>query len=263
MSTTRTSRSPTRNPGRSVFNVSWTRTRSSKRAMWARAICGAGRPTISTRTRTISSRTGCLTSSSWRRPTCSANIAAGRGNTFAYTGAPGTSPLPIALAYFRGTPAAQANNPALYTSNNFTSATFVNTLALNNPNVCCGNHQLFRRAGQQCDLPRQCDNCGTCRQTSCSTNPGLRGGANFTGNGGYTRYDALQLDLRRRLSNGLLVQANYQFAKELQLGSGFVPRAASQRSRYDYPAARLQGQLGLRTAHRTRQAAPGWGWRLA
>src|SRR5262249_24517091 len=45
------------------------------------------------------------------------------------------------------------------------------------------------------------------------TNPGLRGGANFTGNGGYTRYDAFQIDLRRRLSKGLQVQANYQFAK--------------------------------------------------
>jgi hypothetical protein len=31
-----------------------------------------------------------------------ANIAAGRGNTFAYTGIPGTSPLPIILAYFSG-----------------------------------------------------------------------------------------------------------------------------------------------------------------
>ena len=31
-----------------------------------------------------------------------ANIAAGRGATFAYTGAPGTSPLPIFLAHFNG-----------------------------------------------------------------------------------------------------------------------------------------------------------------
>src|SRR5262249_45671808 len=44
-------------------------------------------------------------------------------------------------------------------------------------------------------------------------NPGLQGGANFTGNGGYSRYDALQIDLRRRLSKGFQVQANYQFAK--------------------------------------------------
>ena len=31
-----------------------------------------------------------------------ANIIAGRGNTFAFTGAPGTSPLPIFMAYFAG-----------------------------------------------------------------------------------------------------------------------------------------------------------------
>ncbi|PYR58168.1 MAG: hypothetical protein DMF91_17790, partial [Acidobacteria bacterium] len=45
-----------------------------------------------------------------------ANIAAGRGNTFAYFGAgSGTSPLPIYLAYFNGQPSANAGNAALYT----------------------------------------------------------------------------------------------------------------------------------------------------
>src|SRR5262249_30833926 len=121
-----------------------------------------------------------------------ANIAAGRGNTFAYTGAPGTSPLPITLAYFSGTPKAQANDSALYTSTNFTSATFVNTLALNNPNVCCGttsysgaldNNATFRANALRAGLPAN----------FMLTNPGLRGGANFTGNGGYTRYDAFQI----------------------------------------------------------------------
>jgi hypothetical protein len=45
------------------------------------------------------------------------------------------------------------------------------------------------------------------------TNPDLRGGANITGNGGWTRYDAAVIELRRRMSSGLLLQANYQFAK--------------------------------------------------
>ena len=46
-----------------------------------------------------------------------ANLAAGRGNTFAYTGAAGTAPLPIFQAYFAGTPLANAanQNPASYT----------------------------------------------------------------------------------------------------------------------------------------------------
>ena len=39
-----------------------------------------------------------------------ANIAAGRGATFAYTGAPGTSPLPTFLAFFNGLPSGQAGD---------------------------------------------------------------------------------------------------------------------------------------------------------
>ncbi|HEU0175810.1 MAG TPA: TonB-dependent receptor [Blastocatellia bacterium] len=145
-----------------------------------------------------------------------ANRAAGKGNTFAYTGVAGTSPLPITLAYFSGRPASQANTPGNYTSSNFTNPTFLSALALNNPNVCCSTTSSY--AGVL-------DNNGTFRENAFNplkgnlpanfmlTNPGLRGGANFTGNGGYSRYDALQIDLRRRLSKGLQVQANYQFAK--------------------------------------------------
>src|SRR5262249_45242735 len=65
-----------------------------------------------------------------------ANIAAVGGNKIAFTGAPGTSPLPITLAYFSGIPAAQSNDPSRYTSTNFASNSFVNTLALNNPSIC-------------------------------------------------------------------------------------------------------------------------------
>lgn len=151
-----------------------------------------------------------------------ANIAAVRGNTFAYTGAPGTSPLPITLAYFSGRPRAEAGNTALYTSTNFTSQTFLNTLALNNPNMCCGSTTNNINFGTNPSYAFSLDNNATFRDNALRaglpanfflTNPGLRGGANFTGNGGYTRYDAVQIDLRRRLSRGFLVQANYQFAK--------------------------------------------------
>src|SRR5258708_15140570 len=63
-----------------------------------------------------------------------ANIAAGRGNTFAYTGVPGTSPLPIYLAYFSGIASARAGDPAVYTSSSFCSTHFTNPLAVYNPN---------------------------------------------------------------------------------------------------------------------------------
>ncbi|MFN0108781.1 MAG: carboxypeptidase regulatory-like domain-containing protein [Blastocatellia bacterium] len=142
------------------------------------------------------------------------NIAAGRGNNFRYFGpGTGTSPLPITLAYFSGTPAAQAGVAGNYTSTNFASTNFLNSLAAMNPVVCCAtatsfagqleNNATFRANALRAGLPAN----------FMLTNPGLRGGANFTGNGGYTRYDALQIDLRRRLSNGLQMQANYQFAK--------------------------------------------------
>jgi hypothetical protein len=42
-------------------------------------------------------------------------------------------------------------------------------------------------------------------------NPDLQGGANVTGNGGYTRYNALQVDLSKRLSHGLMVQGGYVY----------------------------------------------------
>lgn len=141
-----------------------------------------------------------------------ANIAAGRGAHFRYAGpGTGTAPLPITLAYFSGLPAAQAGAASNYTSTNFASNTFLNLLARNNPNVASFASNLdgnatFRANAVRAGLP----------ENFMLTNPGLRGGANFTGNGGYTRYDALQIDLRRRLSRGLQVTANYQFAKAFE-----------------------------------------------
>jgi len=148
-----------------------------------------------------------------------ANIAAGKGNTFAYTGVPGTSPLPITLAYFQGLPASQAGNAANYTSSNFTSSTFTTPLALNNPNICnstgsgscmttsysnqLDTNSVFRSNALKAGLP----------YNFMLTNPDLRGGANLLSNGGYNRYDGLQIDFHRRLASGLLMEANYQFAK--------------------------------------------------
>src|SRR5207249_10240488 len=75
-----------------------------------------------------------------------ANIAAGPGagciggattagcqNNFAYTGAPGTAPLPIFLAYFNALSSANAGNAALYSGANWTNATFLGFLATFNP----------------------------------------------------------------------------------------------------------------------------------
>ena len=66
-----------------------------------------------------------------------ANIAAGQGNTFAYTGAPGTVPLPIFMAHFAGIPLTDARNqnPANYTSANFKASSWYNQLSMFNPNL--------------------------------------------------------------------------------------------------------------------------------
>ncbi len=63
-----------------------------------------------------------------------ANIAAGLANRgFAYTGAPGTSPLPIHLAYLNGS--RDVNNPAAYAHANFTNSGFVNRFSARRPQV--------------------------------------------------------------------------------------------------------------------------------
>jgi len=138
-----------------------------------------------------------------------ANIAAGRGSNFRYYGpGTGTSPLPITLAYFSGVPSAQAGEQGRYNSTLFTNTTFINTLAQNNP------APLTYAANLHSDANRRTNalNAGLAKNFFL-TNPDLRGGVFFTGNGGYTRYDSLQLEFRRRLAAGLLIQSNYAWAK--------------------------------------------------
>ena len=138
-----------------------------------------------------------------------ANIAAQRGSNFRYFGPnTGTSPLPIILAYFSGIPAEQANDPSRYNTSLFSSSTFVNPLALNNPLPVAFAESLFADASRRSNAL----NAGL-PPNFFLTNPGLQGGATFTGNGGYRRYDSMVVELRRRLAKGLLVQSNYTFAK--------------------------------------------------
>jgi hypothetical protein len=140
-----------------------------------------------------------------------ANIANGKGNTFAYTGAPGTAPLPVMLAFFQGLGAASAGTPANYTSTNFSSSTYVNLLAALNPNPFgfastnttsgfIGN-ATFRANALAAGIPAN----------YFVANPDLIGGALVDGNQGYTFYNGLQTEFRRRLSQGLQFQVSYSF----------------------------------------------------
>ena len=141
-----------------------------------------------------------------------ANMAAGRGNNFRYYGAgTGTSPLPITLAYFSGYAASQASDASKYTSSNFTSSTFVNTLAKTNPNPSTYGQNLAsdstRRANAlAAGLP----------SNFFYVNPTvMNGGAWLMSNGGFNYYDSMQIELRRRMSKGLMIQSNYTWSKAL------------------------------------------------
>ena len=156
-----------------------------------------------------------------------ANIAAGRGNTFAYTGVPGTGPLPIYLAYFTGTPGAQAGDTSRYTGSQWSDTNFTNPLALHNP-------QPFTPAGTNANTGLDGDAQRRANAAAAGlprnlfrANPDVAD-AIIESNTGYQRYDGLQMDLTKRLSHGFLVQANYSFGK------------AYTSSRYSLRAPRLK-----------------------
>jgi TonB dependent receptor len=151
-----------------------------------------------------------------------AHVAAGCGTTgqpacsFAYRGpGTGTAPLPIYLAYLNGQPAANAANAALYTGGSWTSTNFINPLATYNPTP-------FTPAGTNSNTGLDGD--ATRRANAAKAglaanffrvNPDLLGGANVTGNGGYTRYNSVQIDVTKRLSHGLQVQGGYVYGVAL------------------------------------------------
>jgi hypothetical protein len=133
-----------------------------------------------------------------------ANIAAGRGNTFAYTGVPGTSPLPIHQAYLSGRSGADVTNPARYTASQYSNSTFVSRLGDLEPEVSAAAAALdtttFRARAIAAGLPAN----------FFVMNPSASGAQVVVDRNG-TRYNSLQVDLRRRLSRGLLVAANYTY----------------------------------------------------
>jgi hypothetical protein len=147
-----------------------------------------------------------------------ANIAAGRGATFAYMGAgTGTAPLPILLAHFNAQNAGNAGNAALYTGANWTSATFLGFLAARNPNpwgfassASSGliGSATFRANAATAGLP----------VNFFVANPDLlgagttAGAANLTTNGGGTRAHSMQFEYRKRFSHGFSINPSYTWS---------------------------------------------------
>jgi hypothetical protein len=135
-----------------------------------------------------------------------ANVAAGRGNTFAYTGVAGTSPLPIFFAHAAG--AGNATNSASYTGTFWTNATLVNSLVPLNPApyTAAGNLRTNFRTNML--------NAGLASNFWVA-NPEVAS-AQMIANGGKTYYNGIQLSLNRRFAGGVQAQANYSYGDAWQ-----------------------------------------------
>jgi hypothetical protein len=178
-----------------------------------------------------------------------ANIAAGRGNTFAYFGAgSGTSPLPIYLAAFNGQPNANAGNQALYTGANWTNTNRLNELAARNPNPAAAASTLWTTAAFRTALISPTG--GNYPRNFFVMNPAV-GAANVTTNGHKTRYDSVQINFRRSLGDGLAIDANYVLASReasvldtlrrpfrLSRSTAGVPHALKMTAIYELPFGR-------------------------
>ena len=141
------------------------------------------------------------------------HVAAGCGGSgqpacsFAFNAAiPGSVPLPILVAFFNGT-----GTP--YSGTQWSATANLNRLTPNNPSPfgLAGdllNNAAFRTNAANAGLPAN----------FFVANPDLLGGALFVINQGATKYDSLQVELRRRLAQGLQFQSSYVFgnARETQ-----------------------------------------------
>jgi hypothetical protein len=156
-----------------------------------------------------------------------ANVAAGRGSSFAYFGPnTGTSPLPIYLAYLNGS--TNSGAAASYSGSSWTNTDFTNPLAIYNPNpyTPAGTNAS---TGLDGDAQRRANAAAAgLPRNFFRANPDVLGGAQVFGNTGYTKYDAFQMDITKRLSHGFLMQANYTFGN------------AYESSRYSLRAERKQ-----------------------
>jgi hypothetical protein len=156
------------------------------------------------------------------------NLAGGsRANSFAYFGPnTGTNPLPIILAHAfgAGTMANPFNptNTAQYTATFFTDGTLRNLLSPLNPNVLGFASNIDGIAGQRTNFLNAGNVAGASNyfrvlpsSNFFLVNPTTRGGAFMVDNSAHSYYDAFVVELRRRLSRGLLVQGSYTYAKSM------------------------------------------------
>ncbi|HVQ37874.1 MAG TPA: carboxypeptidase regulatory-like domain-containing protein [Pyrinomonadaceae bacterium] len=141
-----------------------------------------------------------------------ANIAAGRGASFAYFGAgTGTSPLPIALSYFNTAATFDPNNPARYSATNFANTTLVAALSRNAPSI----GGFGSGANYENNAARRANAIANGRPINFFyVNPTTGVNGTYTvDNSSKTWYDSGIIEVRRRMSTGLRFQASYVWSK--------------------------------------------------
>jgi hypothetical protein len=114
------------------------------------------------------------------------------------------------MAFFHGVPLndARNQNPANYTSGNFASSAWYNSLAIYNPNIT-GIAGRGTSGLQNTSFAANAAAAGLPANFFMANPTSADGGAFLRMNGGKTTYDSIQIELRRRLSQGLHVQASY------------------------------------------------------
>ncbi len=138
-----------------------------------------------------------------------ANNAAGgsRTGSFAYYGSgTGTNPLPIYLAYLTGK--TDSGDPAAYTggTSTFASTSLAARLAAPNPAPVTAAGDLDGTSSRRTNAA----NAGY-PANFFVLNPAVAA-ANVTDSGAFSDYHALQFEVRRRMSQGLAANVNYQYA---------------------------------------------------
>ena len=135
---------------------------------------------------------------------------------FAYFGAgTGTSPLPIMISYFNPTASNLPNNPAgvantPYTATNFANTTLLAALSRNAPNILAFNGTSFENSAT-----RRANAAANLRPSNFFyVNPTTGVNGAFTvDNSTVTWYNSGVIEVRRRLSQGLRINANYVWSK--------------------------------------------------
>jgi hypothetical protein len=143
-----------------------------------------------------------------------ANVAAGRGATFAYFGQnTGTAPLPIFLSHFTGLTPGNASNPAAYVGvTEFTNDDWYDRLDPRNPNPFGIAGDLFDAENDDDDLYRDLGRAAGFPLNFWVMNPLVDEAEVMTTQPGGS-YNSFQIDLRRRYSKGLQIQGSYTYAR--------------------------------------------------